>query len=111
MIIVVIFVPRVFTARKETPMGVGIHQHTERHVADLVAALRPPCGGPGRLHRWQEEAHQRADDGDDHEQFHEREAHPDPVSRGKAHRGGRAASSRPVRTTAAFLLHHFFIPQ
>ena len=42
-------------------------------LAEVIGAADPPAAFPGILHGRQQEAHERADDGDCHEQFHERE--------------------------------------
>jgi hypothetical protein len=43
-------------------------------LPELVAALQAACGFAGALHRRQQQGNEDADDGDDHEQFHEGEA-------------------------------------
>ena len=39
----------------------------------MIAALHPPRRFAGRLHRWQQQRHQDADDGDNHQKFYESE--------------------------------------
>ena len=48
--------------------------HRQRHLLQIVEALHPPGRFAGRLHRRQEQCHQHADDGNDHQQLHQREA-------------------------------------
>ena len=74
MVVVMMLVPRVLAAGEQPPMGIGIHQHTEGDLPNLVAALRATSGCPRRLHCRQQQAHQRADDGNHHQQFDQRES-------------------------------------
>jgi hypothetical protein len=46
---------------------------TEAELLEVVAATRPAGRLAGRLHGRQEQSHERADDGDHHQQFHEGE--------------------------------------
>ena len=63
IVVVVVFMPRVSAGRETATMGIGIHQDTERHLSDAVAALGAAGSSPGRLKRRQQEPHERADDG------------------------------------------------
>jgi hypothetical protein len=40
----------------------------------MIHALRAARGFSGRLDCWEKQPHQHADDGDHHQQFHQREA-------------------------------------
>jgi hypothetical protein len=42
------------------------------HLLEMVRALQSPRRFPRRLHRRQEERDQNANDGDHHQEFHER---------------------------------------
>jgi len=46
---------------------------SDAELLEVVAALRPPCGLAGTLHRWQQEGDEQADDGDDRQKFDQRE--------------------------------------
>ena len=48
-------------------------QDRERQLLDVVLAGAPPSRFAGRLHRRQEQADERADDGDHNQKFDERE--------------------------------------
>ena len=65
--------PGVVAVGGEGLAAVGVEVHRQAELADVVlaggAAGRLACG----LHRREQEADERADDGDDHEQFDERE--------------------------------------
>ena len=52
----------------------------QRQLLEPVAAGRPPGRLACRLHGRQQQPHERADDGDDNEQLHEREAFRDAIS-------------------------------
>jgi hypothetical protein len=45
-------------------------------LPNIVATLHAPCRFTCRLHSWQKQANQDADDGNDDKQFHERKATP-----------------------------------
>jgi len=47
-------------------MGVDVHLRAQPDLFEMVATLRPPCRLTGRLHGWQKQRHQDADDGDHH---------------------------------------------
>jgi hypothetical protein len=49
-------------------------QHSEGHLLELIGAHRRSGRLTGRLHCWQEQANEGADDGDHHEQFDQRKA-------------------------------------
>ena len=73
VVVVVVFMAGMLAAGEAAAMGVGIHQHAEGDLANLVAALGAASSRPGRLHGRQQETHQRADDGNHDEQLDERE--------------------------------------
>jgi hypothetical protein len=64
----------------------------EAELLEIVAALRPPRGFAGGLHRRQEQRHQEGDDRDHHEHLDEREARPLSVLRVRSPTGHRVAS-------------------
>ena len=51
-------------------------QQAQPDLLEVVEALNLPGRLSSRLHRRQQQPHQHADDGDHHQQFHQREAHP-----------------------------------
>ena len=60
---------RVVRAGREPLLGAVEIEHGQRHLLDLVGAGTASGRFSCRLHRWQEQADQRADDGDDHQQL------------------------------------------
>jgi hypothetical protein len=48
----------------------------DAELLEVIRALQPPGRFPSRLNRGQQEGHENADDGNDHQQFDERESGP-----------------------------------
>ena len=61
-------------ARREIRAGVFVGQQALAEGPQVVHALHPPGRTAGRLNRRQEEADERADDGDHHQQLDQRES-------------------------------------
>ena len=62
-----------FTQFKNTKLYSVMAHPGEPHLLEMIAALHLPCCLACALHRWQEERHQNADDGDHDQEFDERE--------------------------------------
>ena len=54
--------------------GVVIGVHRDSELAHIAAAIHAACALAGELHRGKQEGHEDADDGDHHQQLHERES-------------------------------------
>ena len=57
------------------PEVVDVHEMGDAHLFEVVDAGHPVGGLARPLHGRQQQPDQHADDGDDHQQFHEREPH------------------------------------
>jgi hypothetical protein len=57
-------------------MHIVIHVHRDAHLFQIVATLHSPRRLAGRLHRWQEQRDQNADNGNDDQQLNQRERPP-----------------------------------
>jgi hypothetical protein len=72
-----------------------VSHESDAHLPQVVLALAAGRGQPGLLHRRQQEADERARDGDDDQKLDEREALDERQS------PARAAGERKVREAAA----------
>jgi hypothetical protein len=50
-----------------------MHLEGQSNLFHVVLALRATRRFTSRLHRWQQQRHQHADNGDDHQEFNKRE--------------------------------------
>ena len=62
-----------FPPRRKPSFGRVVVVHRQAQLLEIVAARTPPSGFTGRLHRREEQADQRGDDRDHHQQFNEGE--------------------------------------
>jgi hypothetical protein len=54
----------------KSALGLVMRVRGQGELLELVAALHSSCRLPRRLHGWQQQRDQNADDRNDHEQFH-----------------------------------------
>jgi hypothetical protein len=79
----------------------------DAELLEVIRALQPPGRFPSRLNRGQQEGHENADDGNDNQQFDERESGPGDSASGVALAGPWHA---PIRVAALFGLPTEKIP-
>ena len=86
---------RMEHARRKGAPGRLVVVRCQRELTDIVAAVTPPRRLAGRLHRRQEQADERADDGDHHQELDEGKTRPG-IVKGSRHGKTTRANGVPV---------------
>ncbi len=66
--------PRPARRERKPATGIGIAEHRDADLPQITLALAAGCRQPGLLHRWHEQADERAHDRDDDKEFDQRKA-------------------------------------